>query len=74
MKNFSFRSKIIAYGFMVVFAAASAPIIVEACPSVSVQCGYKYRSCSGVSDGQGGCTYRQSCLSCGGSEEELLLD
>ncbi len=31
----SFKSKIVAYGLMVVFAAAAAPIIVEAsCPQV----------------------------------------
>ena len=69
MKNF--RSKIIAYGLMVVFAATAAPNIVEAtCPSVSVSCANgKFKTCSGTSNGQGGCVYRESCLSCGGSEE-----
>ena len=68
MKNF--RSKIIAYGLMVVFAAA-APIIVEAtCPQIAVECANgKFKSCSGTSNGQGGCVYSESCLSCSGSEE-----
>lgn len=66
MKNFSFRSKIIAYGLMVVFAGAAAPIIVEAsCPSVSVQCSDgRFRICRGTSDGLGHCTYSESCLNC----------
>ncbi len=73
MKNFSFRSKIIAYGLMVVFAAAAAPIIVEAsCPSVLVQCSDgRVKTCSGTSDGQGNCKYKESCLSCSGSEVAL---
>jgi len=71
MKIFSFRSKIIAYGLMVVFAAASAPIIVEAaCPSIQVECANgKFKSCSGTSNGQGGCVYKESCLNCSGNEE-----
>ncbi len=74
MKNFSFRSKIIAYGLMVVFAGAAAPIIVEAsCPSVAVSCSDgRFKSCSGTSDGQGHCTYSESCLSCSRSTEEVL--
>ena len=54
MKNF--RSKVIAYGLMVVFAAALAPVIVEAtCPQILVECpGGKVKSCSGTSDGQDG--------------------
>ncbi len=64
MKNF--RSRIIAYGLMVIFAAASAPIIVEAaCPQILVECSNgKVKSCSGTSDGQGNCKYKESCLSC----------
>lgn len=74
MKNFSFSSKIIAYGLMVVFAGAAAPIIVEAsCPTVEVSCSSgKYKVCSGTSDGQGNCKYKESCLSCSGSEEIAL--
>lgn len=69
MKNF--RSKVIAYGLMVVFAAALAPVIVEAtCPQILVECpGGKVKSCSGTSDGQGHCVYSESCMSCGGGEE-----
>jgi len=68
-----FRSKIIAYGLMVVFAAASVPIIVEAtCPQILVECSNgRVRSCSGTSDGQGGCVYKESCLNCSGGEEIL---
>ena len=66
-----FRSKLIAYGLMVVFAAVAAPIIVEAtCPQVMVECpGGKVKSCSGTSDGQGHCVYSESCMGCGAAEE-----
>lgn len=76
MKNFSFRSKIIAYGLMVVFAGASAPIIVEAsCPSIEVHCGDgRFKSCSGSDNGQGGCTYKKSCLNCGPSTVDPIED
>ena len=69
MKNF--RLKVIAYGLMVLFTAAAAPIIVEAtCPQIAVSCpDGRFKSCSGSDDGQGGCTYKKSCLGCGSAEE-----
>lgn len=50
--------------------AASAPITVEeTCPQILVQCSDgKVKSCNGTSNGQGGCVYSESCLSCSGGD------
>lgn len=57
-------------GLMVLAAAMLAPMMVgaQSCPTLTVECGGKLRSCTGTVNGDK-CDYSRSCLNCGGSEE-----
>ncbi|HEY0172268.1 MAG TPA: hypothetical protein VGB98_14685 [Pyrinomonadaceae bacterium] len=60
-------------GLMVLASAVAAPFVANAqsCPTLSVNCGGKLRSCEGTVNGNK-CDYDRSCLNCGGGEELLL--
>jgi len=67
MKRFKTRFLALC-GLMVLAGAAVAPFTVgaESCPSVTVICGGKSRTCTGTVNGDK-CDYSKSCLTCGSS-------
>jgi hypothetical protein len=71
MKRFGSKLLVMC-GLMVMLAGVLAPAIVKAsCPTITVDCGDSHlKSCAGTSDGQGHCTYSESCLNCG----DLLIE
>lgn len=72
MKNLKARFLTLC-GLMVLVSASVAPLLASAqsCPTITVQCGGKIRSCAGTVNGDK-CDYDRSCLNCGGGEELLV--
>jgi hypothetical protein len=72
-----FRAKILVLCALMAMGAASlGPFVVEAsCPDALIGCpGGKVNKCKGTSDGNGHCSYNESCLNCTGGSSYAELE